>query len=613
MKTKTLVVDVETNGLRATMLWCIVTYCLEEKEWRIFDVTNNEYLNEAREYLSSATHFVGHNFVKFDRHILTQFLGIPLIPVAQITDTLILSRLYNSGRVGGHSLERWGAYFHLPKVEFTDWERWDPRITFRCQRDVELTVRLLEHLRKEGKNCSELAVKTEHWFTGICDEIAQRGFPFDIDGAQREHMQLKAQLNDLQTQIRKAFPRKATNLGEVQPRLTKKGVPAANTKGFAVLGDMAPTTVLGPFSLIEWQDFNIKSPKQIVQRMNEWGWQPMEFTKPSESFPEGQPKVSVANLDTLPDTAPPEAKLIAKYLKLYTQATLFEGWIDAYNPVTGRIHGDINSIGTITHRGSHNNPNMGNITKGPHRKHWGFTSGDRRIAGVDAKGIQLRILAHLTALFTKDRTFMEQVLTGDPHLQFTLPLVGELYPQAVAHEDPSTDEGKSLKKAKDKTKRFIYAWLLGAGSLKVGTIFGLGLREGKVISETFVNKFPGLKELKAWLSGCAKKGWFPCPIGSFIPIKSDHYSLSVALQGIEQAVMKLAAVMWTKKRNKEGWDAHIIAWVHDEFQIEGHKDVIQEAGEYMAWCIAEAGRILKLRCPMEGDAPKVGMNWDETH
>lgn len=608
---KTLVLDVETNGLIGyTRLWCVVTYCIETKEWRVFDyATGPSYIEELRKYLSDAGHIIGHNILDFDRHVLAKFTNTAPFPTNKCTDTLVLSRLYNSGRLGGHSLERWGSYFGISKIPFDAWEYYDKRIIDRCKRDVEITIKLLAHLKTEGKNVSDFARMIEHHFADILYEIRTRGFPLDIDGVEKEMMMLSAELSQMKTEIQAQFPPRAIDLGLVVPkRRSGDGRPRSNTKGFKTLGPDAPRMVWGPFHLIEWQEFNVTSPKQVVERMDAAGWQPVEFTKPSKKHPEGQPKVSPANLDTLPDDAPSSAQLISKYLKTETRLGLMKNWAENYNPNTRRVHGSIIGIGTITHRGSHNNPNMGNITKGPHRAYWGFTEGDRRIAGVDAKGIQLRILAHLTLAFTDNKTFLNQVLHGDPHLEFTLPLVASMYPEAVAYTDDATK-----KKAKDKTKRFIYAWLLGAGALKVGTIFGLTSREGKNISEAFVSKFPGLRGLKQYLAMCAQKGWFPCPDGRYIPIKSEHYALSVALQGIEQAVMKLAAIMWYKERNKRGWDAYIIAWVHDEFQIEGHKDVLQEAGEYMAWCIAEAGRILKLRCPMEGDEPKIGMNWNETH
>ena len=609
--TKTLVVDVETNGLVGyTRLWCVVTYCIETKEWKVFDYADGpSYLDALRSYLSDATQFIGHNFLSFDRHVLARFLGMELIRTNRVLDTLVLSRLYNSGRLGGHSLERWGAYFKLAKIPFDAWEYYDKRIIVRCKRDVEITLRLFEHLKAEGKHVSQFARTLEHHFSDVLEEIKTQGFPLDIEGVEKEIMVVSAQCSEMLAKIQKEFPPKALDKGCVTPRRRAgDGKMRANNKGFKTIGPEAQTMVWGPFHLVEWQEFNVGSPKQVVERMEAAGWKPVEFTKPSDRHPEGQPKVSPANLDTLPDDAPASTKLISAYLKADTRLGLLKNWAENYNPKTGRVHGSIIGIGTITHRGSHNNPNMGNITKGPHRAYWGFLGGDRRIAGVDAKGIQLRILAHLTLGFTDDDTFLRQVLDGDPHLEFTLPLVASLYPEAVAY---TNDEEK--KKAKDKTKRFIYAWLLGAGAAKVGSIFGLDARAGKIISDAFVAKFPGLKRLKAYLSMCAQKGWFPNPDGRFIPIKSDHYSLSVALQGIEQAVMKMAGVMWQRERNVKGWDAWLIAWVHDEYQIEGHKDCIKEAGEYMSWCIAEAGRILKLRCPMEGDAPTIGMNWNETH
>ena len=99
---KPVVIDVEANGLRDyTEIWCIVTYCLETKELKKFVWNENRtHIEEFKQYARDITHWVGHNAIDYDRHVLHALTGVGLIPVARINDTLVRSRLFNSGRIG---------------------------------------------------------------------------------------------------------------------------------------------------------------------------------------------------------------------------------------------------------------------------------------------------------------------------------------------------------------------------------------------------------------------------------------------------------------------------------------------------------------------------------
>ena len=59
-------------------------------------------------------------------------------------------------------------------------------------------------------------------------------------------------------------------------------------------------------------------------------------------------------------------------------------------------------------------------------------------------------------------------------------------------------------------------------------------------------------------------------------------------------------------------DAHFVANVHDEWQIEVKEDMADTVGKLGVECIKQAGELLKLRCPLDGEY-KVGSNWSETH
>jgi DNA polymerase I-like protein with 3'-5' exonuclease and polymerase domains len=75
-------------------------------------------------------------------------------------------------------------------------------------------------------------------------------------------------------------------------------------------------------------------------------------------------------------------------------------------------------------------------------------------------------------------------------------------------------------------------------------------------------------------------------------------------------MMKQALVILNKKIAH--LDAHFVANVHDEWQIEVRQDQADEVGRLGVEAIVEAGKVLKLNCPLDGEY-KVGDSWSETH
>lgn len=208
--TKTLICDIEANGLvDYTELWYAATYCVETKEAKTFEWRPDRgHIQEFYDYAKDATHWIGHNFIEYDRHVITKLVGIPHISVDAITDTLVRSRLYNSGRLGGHSLERWGAYFHVHKVgkDIEDWSYYQPIMGKRCKRDVLITKKLWEFQKKEGANVPEAVKRFEQHFAELCGRIKNNGFPIDIDLLDKKYSKMSAKRSELQTKIRQGFP-----------------------------------------------------------------------------------------------------------------------------------------------------------------------------------------------------------------------------------------------------------------------------------------------------------------------------------------------------------------------------------------------------------------------
>jgi DNA polymerase I-like protein with 3'-5' exonuclease and polymerase domains len=76
--------------------------------------------------------------------------------------------------------------------------------------------------------------------------------------------------------------------------------------------------------------------------------------------------------------------------------------------------------------------------------------------------------------------------------------------------------------------------------------------------------------------------------------------------------MKQSLVLLNKKLQKQKVEAHFVANVHDEWQIEVRADQAELVGQLGVQAIQEAGEVLEMRCPLTGEY-RVGNNWKETH
>jgi DNA polymerase-1 len=213
------------------------------------------------------------------------------------------------------------------------------------------------------------------------------------------------------------------------------------------------------------------------------------------------------------------------------------------------------------------------------------------LVGVDAEGIQLRVLAH----YMNDESFTFAVTSGnkddgtDPH---TL--------NKIAFGDPC--------RARADAKTFIYAWLLGAGVGKVAQILGCSGRDAKIAVEDFVAFYPGLKDLKEGLiPSDAGRGYFEGFDGRLVRIvgedqsSKEHFCLAGYLQNGEVVTMKRAKQIWYPRLVSEGIPFKLVNFVHDEWQTEVPD---RATAEYVATVQKEsirlAGEQLNLRCPMSG-------------
>lgn len=631
---RTVILDIETDDdadFNPSVIWCVVAKDVDTNEVFVFrrpDLQPDGF----RDFISRVSVVIGHNIINFDWPHLVRLVGD--IGSPRIYDTLVVSRLLDFDIDGGHSLRAWGERLGCRKIEFNDYSHLTEEMVEYCIQDVEVTLllykRFLPYLSSRRWAGS---IDTEHFVATELRQVRLNGFHFNVDKCRELLYNISREVEEFDKELLTAFPPKVELVREIHPKLTKFGTLNRSDFRWEQSGDLSEYNG-GPFSRICFEPFNPGSPAQIVERLNEAGWKPTEKTKGHKKFlreikrkkltPEQKEKlakfarqgwtVSEVNLDTLPDTAPAAAKTLAKRLKYAARTRTLNEWIEHYKE-DGRIHGSINSIGAWTHRCSHDKPNTGNIPRDDAefgvemRSMWDVDEG--YLVGVDAEGIQLRVLAH----YINDERFTHAVTSGrkedgtDPH---------SLNKQALG----------DVCKSRNDAKTFIYAWLLGAGREQVAHILECTLSEASQADEDFIKFYPGLKLLKAkQIPRDAVRGWFEGFDGRCIKIvgadadQREHFALAGYLQAGEAVIMKTAMGIWIPRLRRENVPFKLVNFVHDEWQTQvcADRDVAKYVANVQADSIREAGVRLGLRCPMAGSIlsghgdEAIGQNWYETH
>ena len=581
-----VVFDIETDGLNPTVIHVMVA-----KE---VGVKGNYIIRGPKAFAKFApkvSKWIAHNGTGFDCKVVENLWGYK-IPLSKQVDTLVLSRLFNPMRKGGHSLKSWGIRLDEYKGEFNDWSQYSEEMKQYCKQDVKVTELVYQELLKEGSKFSQASIDLEHQVHAIMCEQEANGFLLDTELAQEIYTTCLAETTRIERDIKEFMVPIAVPVKEVNLKYKKDGSIFANQL-------LEGCNVQGDYTKIMWEEFNLASQPQINKRLNRLGWKPTVKTKGGDSY-----KICPENLATIPDTAPQAVKGLKTWKVLETRWKLASEWLQG-SQVDGRVHGQVITPGAVTHRAAHRGPNMANIPSVPHGKDgilWkmdglyaaecrqAFTVPEGKLlVGTDAAGIQLRVLAH----YMNDPVYTEQVIDGDIHT-FNMNALGKFC------------------KDRPTAKTFIYAFLLGAGVGKIAEILGCNAAQANKSMQNFYEALPTLKRLKSEAARAASMGWMKGLDGRILSIGSEHLALSVYLQGGETVIMRLANLLWYSKAKKEGLNFKQCAWVHDEWQTEVDADQAERLGELQVQAIKDAGTFFKLNCPMDGEA-KIGRNWLETH
>jgi len=543
-----IVIDIETDST-ASKIWCAVTKNITTQGVQLWTEAA-----PLQEYLAEESILIGHNIIGFDAPVLKKRWGIDTSK-HQLKDTLVMSRLQNPQREGGHSLKSWGLRLGNYKDEFKDFDGGlTEEMVSYCKQDVSVTETLYKRLATDLLDWGE-SVDIEHQVATIIKEQEEAGFKLDVKKATGLLADWRKRLHQIEEELQEVF----------RPVVTRRYSRKTGNR----LKDKVEV-------------FNPGSRKQIAERLMALGWQPKERTE------KGSVIVDEKVLATIKR---PEARLIEEYLLIQKRVAQVEKWID-YADNTDRVHGKVITNGAVTGRMTHSSPNMAQVPRvgSPYgvecRSCWTVEEGNV-LVGIDASSLELRMLAH----YMRDDEYTREILEGDIHTKNMV---------------------TAGLQNRDQAKTFIYAFLYGAGPAKVGAIVGGGEAEGVNLIASFLDGTPALHALKDKVRRLSKRGWLPALDGRKLHVRHQHSALNTLLQAAGSICMKKALILLHEKLKCGIMQGSFVANVHDEWQIETKKEHAESVGQLGVQAIRDAGLALGLRCPLNGEY-KIGTNWAATH
>lgn len=595
-----LIFDIETDGLYEDVTRCWVI-CIKdvgrgsvvERYWGEVeggsfpeDLPRSGSIRDALDKLSEAGQIIGHNIIGYDIPALKKLYGFE--PKGKVTDTLVLSRLFQPDRAGGHSLAAWGERLGFPKGDYHDWTNLNKEMVEYCEQDVNVTAKLYEALKKEihGQKWGE-SIELEHSIATIMAQQEINGVYFDTEKARGLLDQLGRMVRDIDDSLSHLLPTTAVPKGAfVSAPYTKTG--KLSVRASKAVGEGA--VVIGPFQTYEYNTVDLNSTHQVKRwLMENHGWVPTELT------PTGGAKLTEDSFGSLTDES--LGKMLSDRITYKHRMGQIQGWVDNVRD-DHRITAGANTIGTPTGRMRHskvvNVPAVGAFY-GEEMRSLFCAPDEYAFVGHDASGLELRMLAH----YMNDPEYTEILLNGDIH---------------------SHNQELAGLHTRSSAKTFIYAFIYGAGNAKLGSIIEGGEDEGAALRARFLRENPKLNKLINKAKRAAReRGYLIGLDGRHILMRRDergrvmeHKALNTLLQCAGAVVMKKSMELLNKWATEEQLVFKKVIDMHDEGQAEVWAPHAKRYAELAEESVREAGRYFNLNVPLDAEA-KIGKNWAETH
>lgn len=621
--------DIETNGLYydVTKAHCMVITIRDSSGDRMTTRYAPEDMergvHELLELLEHDWYIVGHNIINYDIPVLEKlypFFRVTREMRKQVIDTLVLSHLMFSDisdrdfglvranklppkLIGSHSLRAWGYRLGELKGSYSEetedaWAEFNIAMLDYNQQDVVVTEKLFDYLN--DINYPQEAIKLEHEAQWLMAQQERNGFTFDVFKAQELELRLRARHADIKGKLLQVIP----------PIPDKVFIPKRDNKR---LGYKAGVPIQ------RYKEFNPNSRSQIEWLIKNY----YNYTPENPELFEGERlKVDDITFGYIKEdaAAPKELRDISSVMEEYLMLSkrlgqLIDGkwgWLKCVKD-DGRIHGAVNPCGAVTGRATHSQPNVAQVPAvgSPYGKEcrelFTVPTGWWQ-AGVDASGLELRCLAHFMYPYDKG-AYAHEILNGDIH---------------------TVNQKAAGLPERNQAKKFIYAFLYGAGDEKIGKIVHGDAKDGRRLKKEFLEKTPAIAELRAAIENTLvdqkgykgeikkwKRKYLKGLDGRPLHVRSLHSALNLLLQSAGALICKKWIVLVEQNLVNlgldHGKDFQFMGWIHDEFQCACRtKEIAETVVRVGQESIREAQSFFNFRVQLDTEG-KIGKNWADCH
>ena len=413
-------------------------------------------------------------------------------------------------------------------------------------------------------------VTLEHQVAQILTQQEQHGWYFDGKAAQQLESTLRKEYEDTTRLLLDRHP--FVKGSEFTPKRT-------NSRSGYVEG--APLTKL--------KDFNPSSRDHISWILQtHYGWTPTSLTASGKA---------VIDETVLKDIGTDIALQFLTLLTLTKQLGMISEGVNAWQKLvttSSRIHHHCSTT-TQTFRCAHRNPNLAQVPSDEKFRQLFIATPHQLLVGADLSGIELRMLAHYLARYDQGR-YAKILLTGDIH----------------------TVNAEAIGVTRRQVKTITYAFLYGAGNIKIGYTYDKQLSEegakkkGREIREAYVAAIPGLKELLEAVHKTSERGFLRGLDNRHILCDSRHKSLNYLIQGSSAVLAKRWMVITHDHIKKMDLHCNQLAFIHDELQFESEPEHVDDLKSLLVLSAAEAGEYYNLRIPIAADSQS-GKSWADVH
>jgi hypothetical protein len=559
-----------------------------------------------------------------------------------------------------------------PEGTGIEFKQWHPELGVYCARDVAVNKKVFMFLLGEHQGYytwtdvmpDSFKCGQKSFFLMSCQEFA--GWKFDIPKAEALIPRIGIMMEELRAEVEPQLPPRALKKGEEKfysmPKnpYKKDGTYSSHMINFIAKHngkeiEHGKVEFYGKeYSVASELLLDVKLPMEMANQdqLKDWllelGWEPTfwNFKRGPDGKPERDPKTR-----QLTQTSPkiqeaqkicpnleamdmPIIKLVVKWLSLRNRQSVLTGWLNNERlKMDGRIGGGRTGI-AATHRQKHQV--LVNVPKASEKVLLGkefrelFTSEEGFwIAAGDAAALEGRVQGHYTWKYDNGETARE-ILDGDPHSKTAKSVYAEELKDIDINAEDFSKDDPFFKPFRDRSKNVFYAGLYGAGDAKLAKVAGLPESQGKIISEKFWAANPATKKLKdaleAYWNGTGKKKFLPGIDGRYLMTRKKSALLNTIFQSCGGIVMDYAGCFMDSWLGKIYWDemwrpyylykgkiVRRIGYFHDEYEYECEgEDTAHEVGKLIEKAIEKAGKHLKIKVPLKGEA-KCGKNWSQTH